>query len=84
MIFAPPPATRFDLNFRLLGFPVRIHPFFWLSTVLLGTYGGRLAEKETAIRVLAFVLAAFISILVHELGHALTIRWYGRQSQVIL
>ena len=35
-VFAEPARTPYDLNFRLFGFPVRIHPLFWLGAALLG------------------------------------------------
>ena len=28
--------TPYDLRFRLLGIPVRIHPMFWLVSAVLG------------------------------------------------
>ena len=36
MLLAEPPRTAYDLHFRLLGIPVRITPFFWVASVLLG------------------------------------------------
>ena len=35
-----PGTTEFDLRFRLLGIPVRIHPLFWAIAALLG-WGGQ-------------------------------------------
>ena len=35
-VFAEPARTPYDLNFRLFGFAVRIHPLFWLGAALLG------------------------------------------------
>ena len=35
-MLAEPERTPYDVNFRLFGFPVRIHPLFWLGTALLG------------------------------------------------
>ena len=32
-MLAEPNRTPYDLNFRLFGFPVRIHPLFWLGAV---------------------------------------------------
>ena len=32
-----PERTRYDVNFRVLRFPVRVHPFFWIATILLGS-----------------------------------------------
>src|SRR5437588_5537594 len=40
MLIGEPPPTQADLHFRLLGFPVRIHPFFWVTTLILGMGGG--------------------------------------------
>ena len=34
------PKTRFDLNFRLGDIPVRVHPFFWIVTAILGYDAG--------------------------------------------
>lgn len=78
LLFQPPPYTRYDLNFSLAGIPVRVHPLFWLMTVLFGFSTGGL------IQLLIWIVAVFISILVHELGHALTMRLYGQPSQIVL
>ncbi len=83
MILAEPPRTRFDLHFNLLGFPVRVQPFFWLAAVLLGFVGLR-DEPDPGPKVLIWVAAMFVSILWHELGHALMIRHYGWGSRIIL
>ncbi|HET6881669.1 MAG TPA: site-2 protease family protein [Pirellulales bacterium] len=79
MFLAEPPRTRYDVNFRLAGIPVRVHPLFWLMTVIL------VATQDTKpVDVLMWVVAVFISILVHELGHAFLIRYYGWRPRVIL
>jgi len=31
-----PASTPYDLRFKVLGFPTRVHPLFWLITALLG------------------------------------------------
>ena len=36
MFLAEPPRTAYDLHFRILGFDVRVSPFFWLAAALLG------------------------------------------------
>ena len=71
MLIGEPPRTQFDLRFSLFGIPVRIHPFFWVIAVLLGM------NSETPVELLVWVVAVFISILVHELGHALVMRAHG-------
>jgi stage IV sporulation protein FB len=78
LLFQVPPPTRYDLNFRLAGFPVRVHPLFWLIAVLLGYSSGDILQ------ILIWVLVVFISILIHELGHALAFRRYGLSSQIVL
>jgi len=77
LLFQPPPPTRYDLNFSLAGIPVRVHPLFWLIAVLLGSSGDILLLP-------IWVLVIFVSILVHELGHALAFRRYGQRSQIVL
>jgi stage IV sporulation protein FB len=78
LLFQSPPPTRYDLRFNLAGIPVRVHPLFWLIALLLGSSSGGL------LGLLIWVPVVFVSILIHELGHALAMRRYGRSSQVIL
>jgi len=77
-MFNEPPPTQADLHFSLLGIPVRIHPFFWLVTLLLGY------NLNDARSVLIWIAAVFPSILVHELGHALAMRVYGLRPRIVL
>ena len=71
------------IRFSLLGIPVRVHPFFWLTLAVIG--GALWADSpEAMFRILLFLLAGFISILVHELGHALTARKFGARSEIVL
>ena len=71
------------LSFRIFNIPVHVQPWFWLT---LGLIGGGLRANDAAsmLQVLVFILAGFISILVHELGHALTIRKYGLPTEIHL
>jgi Zn-dependent protease len=71
------------IHFSLFGIPVRVHPFFWLTLAIIG--GALRADSpETILRVMLFLLAGFISILIHELGHALTARKFGARSEIVL
>ena len=64
------------ISFNFLGIPVRIAPWFWITMVFIG--GGMTAQtKQDLLYVFLFVFAGFISIFVHELGHALTVRKFG-------
>ncbi len=73
-----PAPTDFDLNFRLLGIPVRVNPFFWVLAAFLG-WSGRSGGE-----VLVWIACVFVSILVHELGHGLAARSLLRQQPAII
>ena len=77
-LFQPPPITRFDLRFNFAGIPVRVHPLFWMIAILLG------ASSNNLVQILIWIVAVFVSILVHELGHAFAFRRYGQPSSIIL
>ena len=77
-MFQVPPPTRFDLNFSLFGFSVRISPFFWVLAVFLG------ASSFNLERIAIWVAVIFVSILIHELGHALVMRRYDIDSFIVL
>ena len=81
MIFNEPPPTRFDLRFDCIGVPVRVSPFFWVLAAVLHPGGrGRIAATSMVL----WVFAVFVSILVHELGHALTAQAFGSPSRITL
>ena len=77
MILAEPSSSQGDLHFTLLGYPVRIHPLFWLLTLLLSGLGN-------PIFVILWVLAVLLCILLHELGHAVVMRAYGYYPSIVL
>lgn len=79
MFLVDPPPTAADLRFRLFGFPIRVTPWFWLAAVLLSVRGDTSPEA-----VLTWVAVVFVSILVHELGHAFAIRFFGGESRITL
>ncbi|MFM7603741.1 MAG: metalloprotease [Prosthecobacter sp.] len=67
------------LRFRLFGFPVLVHWMFWLNTALLGGAIGASTPSEMR-ALLAFIIAAFFSVVIHELGHASVMRQFGDRS----
>jgi len=80
MLLGEPPPTQADLHFRLFGIPVRVHPFFWVATALLGMGGGEADPANTLI----WIAVVFVSILVHELGHAFMQRFFGGRPWITL
>jgi Zn-dependent protease len=65
-------------SFRLGPFPIRVYPWFFLSAVLLGSafgFGWKMA---------AWIFVVFLSVLVHELGHALVGRAFGGHPEIHL
>ena len=78
MILAEPPPSQGDLHFSLLGFPVRIHPYFWLVGLMLG-----FALRDPVL-VVMWVVAMLLCILLHELGHAVVMQAYGFRPSIVL
>lgn len=71
------------VQFSLFGIPVQVQPWFWLTLALLGGINDA-GTPEGLLKLLLFVLAGFISIMVHELGHALTGRHFGAPAAITL
>jgi len=65
-------------HFRLFGIPIRVEPFFIIVAALFGI------RIEPLWMVFAFVVIVFVSVLFHELGHALTYRALGQRSAIVL
>ena len=61
------------LDFKLFKIPVRIEPWFWLMGFFLGG-GFGITSREDFLMILLWIIVLLVSILVHELGHALTSR----------
>lgn len=78
ILFQVPPPTRFDVRFTVFGIPVRVHPLFWVIAFLFGFSASNLLFT------LLWVAAVFLSILIHELGHAFAFRRYGLRSSIVL
>lgn len=72
-----PNSSRGELRFRLLGVSVRIHPWFWFTTLIMG------ASRDTG-SILVWVGVCFVSILVHEFGHVAAYRIFGARGSVVL
>lgn len=64
------------IRFTIFGVPVEIQPMFWLTGAFFGG-ATRSNSQEALIEVVVFIIIMGISILVHELGHALVGRRLG-------
>ncbi|MBI3200349.1 MAG: hypothetical protein HYZ29_02330 [Myxococcales bacterium] len=67
------------LRFRLFGFPVEIQIGFWILALIIGLRPGR--PWTDAAMWLGII---FLSIMVHELGHAFAARAYGQSPSIVL
>ena len=64
------------IRFSLFGVQVSIHPTLWLTLAFLG--GALMISSLVELfSVLLFILAAFVILLAHEMGHALVGRMLG-------
>ncbi len=90
-----PARSPYDWQFFLFGFSVRVSWLFWLISAVLGyhwadglheLYHDRLGFESPGMPVLLaiWIGVCFISILIHELGHSLAMRWYGISSYIVL
>lgn len=80
MFLLEPTRTAYDLNWRMFGIDVRVHPMFWLVAVILGFPAIHLGIEF----LLVWIACVFVSILVHELGHVLMGRLFGTQGHIVL
>lgn len=82
MFALEPPRTNYDLHFHVAGVPVRVHPWFWLMSLLLGI--GPWDHPHPPQQILLWIGVVFVSILIHELGHVVAFRYYGQGARVVL
>lgn len=65
-------------HFRVAGIPVRVEPVFWIATVFFAINLG------DARLIIMWVFVVLVSILIHELGHAMALKAYGQRSSIVL
>jgi len=66
------------LRFRIFGIPVHVDASFFLIAALLGLGGG------TLVFIVSWVAVVFVSVLLHELAHAVAFRLYGQHPRIVL
>ena len=64
---------------KVLGIPTKIEPSFFVLSLFLGASRGLNLSL-----LLEWVVVVFISVLLHELGHALVARQFGMSPQITL
>ena len=79
-IVQPVGATGRGLGFSLAGIPVRIEPAF---LVIIAVLGINPADPQP-LYIASWVLIATVSVLVHELGHAVVFRVFGIRPAITL
>ena len=77
-MFGAVSETPYDLRFRFLGIPVRVHPLFWLAGALLAG-----SSRDAAVIVM-WIGCVFISILIHEYGHGLMAMQFDSSPSIVL
>lgn len=88
MLTSEPQPTQADLAFRLADIPVRVSVWFWGVAALLGWNISRAFAGGEQRQILGYLIiwvgVVFVSIVVHEMGHALAYRRFGIDSRVVL
>jgi membrane-associated protease RseP (regulator of RpoE activity) len=80
MLLMEPNQTPYDLRWRMLGTQVRVHPMFWLVSVIMGANTLHMGIQY----LLVWVGCVFVSILVHELGHVWMGQAFGSHGHIVL
>lgn len=80
MLLLEPERSPYDLAWRLFGIPVRVHPSFWIASLILGAGTWNRGPEFLVL----WVLCVFVSILVHELGHVLMGQVFGTRGHILL
>lgn len=92
-MFGEPTPSPYDWRFSLMGFPVRVHWLFWVITAALGynmamganqALSGIVTAPGVFPLLIVWILCVMVSVLIHELGHALAFRYYGIESSIVL
>ncbi|GIW80471.1 MAG: hypothetical protein KatS3mg105_2278 [Gemmatales bacterium] len=79
-MFVEPERSPYDLTWTMFGTPIRVTPWFWVVSALLGWNAIELGIEY----VLLWVACVFVSILVHEFGHVFTGRLFHAQGHIVL
>ncbi len=91
MLLQEPAHSPYDLRFHLMGFPIRISWTFWLMGVVFGyslvqslDMAFQMASPGILPLLILWTFCLLVSILIHELGHALAFRQFGMNASIVL
>ena len=71
------------LRFQLFGIPCVVAPYFWVLSAMLG-WNIAQSREYGLLLLLVWVACVFVSIMVHELGHAFAAQHYGLRPAIAL
>lgn len=71
-------------HLRIGSIPVHVEWPFFLIAALLGANGIRAWPGNSFVYILVWVAIVFVSVLVHELGHAFAYRMFGQRPSITL
>jgi stage IV sporulation protein FB len=73
------------VRFSIFGIPIHIRPSFWLVAAIIFPFQWAvLSRAENWVFMGAWLLVVAVSVIAHELGHAVTARRYGAQVDMTL
>lgn len=83
--------SPYDVHFQIFGYRVRVTWLFWVVAAALG-YGNcigwdalfRDRSPGALVFLVIWIAAMFVSILVHELGHSVAMKYYNIDSHLVL
>src|SRR4051794_4459930 len=80
-------SSPLELHWRLFGIDFRVQPSFWLMNLFFGYFYVQ-SFRGVDDRIFAYLgiwlACAFVSILIHELGHVTAGRIFGEPSNIVL
>lgn len=85
MLLNEPAPTDYDITFDLFGFEVRTNLLFFVLPVFIGQgFVSSFQKVNPGVGMLIVAAVFWVSILVHELGHAFAFRMFGIHSRIVL
>lgn len=79
-MFFEPVETPYDVQWRLFGVDIRINPWFWVMSAILGWS----RVNEGMVFLLLWIACVLVSILVHEFGHVIVGSLFGAEGHIVL